>query len=538
MDSKKGKNNMNRKEYMKKFLYILLGVMILMFLSILIGLLWSLFFSPIKTDPNEQIIISVIAIAVTVWIGLNIYSIVSKDDIDRLQKDLITTIEDKNEVLTSTIERKNRKLEKDLISTIKISNNRLQTELREISNNQLQKGLREIKDNIRIMDIKLSIMQFISLLNETKTMYIISYYFALNLSGANHKIHKVDYLVEIEYYFIKTTQFYENGNYEKSNELAQKVIDMINTYENETKDLNKNQLISAYNKCRLSDMYFYKNISAQRCHKKHDINELQTSIDLYKELKEYIEEQYIIDKKNNAKYIKNEVFAYIHNTIAYTYQEMYNIDRAKDYNDKAKEQYQFVFYYYKERGRYYRNYGTFLERNGHREEAMKNYQMAIELDKSDYKAYNNLYSLKLKLIENKINDILKNEDKLLFDFDKKVTDEDKDTIEECIVLLKNVIQMNAAFCDCYYNLAKGYMLKYLCCGKDESLLDEAMIVNDFVFVLDKQNSGALFIKRNIYEAWGKIEEANKVNDKIKNTIHRKTDANSKEEKYKQYLGDD
>ena len=104
-----------------------------------------------------------------------------------------------------------------------------------------------------------------------------------------------------------------------------------------------------------------------------------------------------------------------HNTIAYTYQELANMLGIEEYNNKADDEYQKVFYYYEERGRYYRNYGTFLERCGHYKEAITNYEKAIYLDKNDYKSYNNLYSLKLKLIEATINKSLKEDNVMLYE---------------------------------------------------------------------------------------------------------------------------
>lgn len=488
----------NRNKFMKVFLIILLFVLVLMFLSIVAALIYSLFVLP-KNDqsPNGEVIISIIGIAVTVWIGLNIYNIVSKDDIDKFQYNVTTKIER--------------------------------------TYNQFNNKIKYTEGNLNKIDIRLSIIQFISLLNETRSTYIISYYFAICFSNLKEKIENVDLLVEIEYFFIKTTQFYENNNYNKAYIYGQNTIDKINLYNDLTKGTKKNKLIEAYNNCRLSDMYYYKNVSAQRAHKNVNADELIESIELYRKVKEYVFKTY--SKSSKARFIENELYGYIHNTIAYTYQELANMLGIEEYNNKADDEYRKVFYYYEERGRYYRNYGTFLERCGHYKEAITNYEKAIYLDKNDYKSYNNLYSLKLKLIEATINKSLKEDNVMLYEFDSsKINLEDIDTIDEAITHLNIISQMSVNFCDIYYNLAKGYMFKYLCNPKkDKTLLDKALNINEFALILDKKNLGALFTKRNIFEAYKKILEANEINNKIREITTRPNDTADKKVKYENYL---
>ena len=342
-------------------------------------------------------------------------------------------------------------------------------------------------------------------------------------------------LVEIEYFFIKTTQFYENNNYNKAYIYGQNTIDKINLYNDLTKGTKKNKLIEAYNNCRLSDMYYYKNVSAQRAHKNVNADELIESIELYRKVKEYVFKTY--SKSSKARFIENELYGYIHNSIAYAYQELANMLGIEEYNNKADDEYRKVFYYYEERGRYYRNYGTFLERCGHYKEAITNYEKAIYLDKNDYKSYNNLYSLKLKLIEATINKSLKEDNVMLYEFDSsKINLEDIDTIDEAITHLNIISQMSVNFCDIYYNLAKGYMFKYLCNPKkDKALLDKALNINEFALILDKKNLGALFTKRNIFEAYKKILEANEINNKIREITTRPNDTADKKVKYENYL---
>ena len=133
------------------------------------------------------------------------------------------------------------------------------------------------------------------------------------------------------------------------------------------------------------------------------IDELTRSIELYCTLKKYIDDHqddYDID------FISNELYGYIHNTIAYTYQEMAFLSNEKEFIENAEKEYYEVFKNYKENGRYYRNFGTFLERTNKKEEALENYKKAIDLNKSDYKAYNNYYALKLNMIESDILDIM------------------------------------------------------------------------------------------------------------------------------------
>ena len=504
----------NRKKFIKVLLWLLVIAIGFMFLSIVIALICSLFLGvPDETKAvNDELIISIISIAVTVWIGLNIYNVISKEDID---------------IFMNKIDKK-------------------------INKSMLQ--LREIDDKLQETDTKLSKIQFIFLLNKTRSRYIISYYFAICFSNSNEKMSNINILVKIEYLFTKTIQFYENNEYDLALQYCQKAIDELSRDKNINKEIiNKKEedyeLLDAYTGCRLSDLYFYKNISSSRINVPVSINELTDSIKLYRSLEKYIDE-HLADYQ--ANYISNELHGYIHNSIAYTYQEMAFLSDEKEdkkrYKEAAEKEYKEVFLNYRENGRYYRNYGTFLERTNKKEEALKKYKKAMELNKFDYKAYNNYYALKLKIIESKILEIMsKNNIKLYnglksilpqggnFDIIGDINDAIKD-IDDAILKLKVISRNEFNFCDLYYNTGKGYLLKYLLDkNSDKKLLDEALEINDFALLLNKKNLGALFTKRNIYEAYGKIEKANEINDQIKEINAINNDTCKKSELYQNYL---
>ena len=54
-------------------------------------------------------------------------------------------------------------------------------------------------------------------------------------------------------------------------------------------------------------------------------------------------------------------------------------------------------------------------------------------------------------------------------------------------------------------------------------------------ILDKKNLGALFTKRNIFEAYKKILEANEINNKIREITTRPNDTADKKVKNENYL---
>ena len=125
-DETNARENNNRKIFIKVLLWLIVIAKALMFLSIVIALICSLFIGvPDGTKSvNSELIISIISIAVTVWIGLNIYNVISKEDID---------------IFMNKIDKK-------------------------INRSMLQ--LREIDDKLQETDIKLSMTQFIFLLKE------------------------------------------------------------------------------------------------------------------------------------------------------------------------------------------------------------------------------------------------------------------------------------------------------------------------------------------------------------------------------------
>ena len=496
-DETNARENNNRKIFIKVLLWLIVIATALMFLSIVIALICSLFIGvPDGTKSvNSELIISIISIAVTVWIGLNIYNVISKEDID---------------IFMNKIDKK-------------------------INRSMLQ--LREIDDKLQETDIKLSMTQFIFLLKETRSRYIISYYFAMCFSNSKEKIDNIDNLVKIEYLFIKTIQFYENNNYNLALEYCQKALSYFLEYEIINKPRKDYKLLDAYKCCRLSDLYFYKNISSLRMNASVSIDELTRSIELYCTLKKYIDDHqddYDID------FISNELYGYIHNTIAYTYQEMAFLSNEKEFIENAEKEYYEVFKNYKENGRYYRNFGTFLERTNKKEEALENYKKAIDLNKSDYKAYNNYYALKLKMIESDILNIMDRKNIELFselEFKFICNSVEKiSVINDSISKLTAISRTDYNFCDLYYNTAKGYLFKYLCSkNRDTRLLDKALEINETALILNENNLGALFTKRNIYEAYNKIKEANEVNNKIKAINSRNNDTRKKSELYKKHL---
>ena len=64
------------------------------------------------------------------------------------------------------------------------------------------------------------------------------------------------------------------------------------------------------------------------------------------------------------------------------------------------------------------------------------------------------------------------------------------------------------FVDTHYNMAKAYMYKYLLEGKvKKELLKAAHNQIDIALELDPKSAGALYTKRNIYEAEGNYAEA-------------------------------
>lgn len=433
-----------------------------------------------KIQPTaENCTLTMIGIAVSVWIGLNIYNVLSKED-----------IENKIEIALTSIEQSEN-------------------------------------------DLKLA-----TLINISKE-YPVSYLFSLMLSNVQSiYLDDINTLLEIEYLYMKMTENYEKGNFEATVALGEEGYEIIKRkykdYEKYTYKhfgLNQYEFLSMYYKCRYADFIYYINYVYDRLKiKEVNIKDLEKSIELYKALYKDISKQNMI----KIDCLNGEICAYIYNTIALTYtmiiKHLIDRDVLSRYLEEAIKYYNIITYHnedapyqYENRPRYYRNYAALLEKYKNSSIDEKKsiyglYKKALELDTSDHRAYNAYYSYCLKEIEN----LIKENDKLFYELSLSATyggyqaTSISQFIDNTIFDLEKAIRIVPSFCDTYFNIAKAYMLKYFFSGKnDDSLLEKGIEYCNTALHFELNANGPLFIERNIYEMWKKINKAKEFNAIIK-----------------------
>lgn len=483
-----------RNKYMVKMLKYLSVICFSLFLFTLIILLFIIYQGAATNNFSyltEASAASMLSIAITVWIGLNIYNVISKEDLDNFVAEQREQIDIVNEKSDEAINR---------------------------------------------LDAKTSIHKLLIMLEETMDHYVISYYFMLKFAKDDDTVYNVDDLVEIEYFFAKTTKYYEKDVYQTSLNFSEKCIRKIYKYKQKDGTLD-NKLVQIFLKCREADLIYYINVCNEKIGKDIDADKLLYSLKLYNNIKNYI------DQDNSIEYIKNEVLGYIHNTIGITYQLLLNHKNNQQYFRKAKLGFNNAIAVYKFSGRYKRNYGAFLEKNMPKNEENFNeimdlYERSMELNPDDYKAINTYYSYILKTIEYIIGF---DNNKILWgsiDLDIAIKElkncgidliNDKNKcikiINESIYKFEQATVIAPIFCDSYYNKAKAYLLKSYFDGKDDKLFLDGIDCCDVALSINSNCLGALYIKRNLYELYNELDKAKEINKQLKNKEKAAKDEN-------------
>lgn len=227
--------------------------------------------------------LSVISIAVSVWLGINISNLVDRKQIEDLN----------NKIKTSK-----RRIERDEQIITNLEN--------EINNTQksLETQISNININIENQFYK---TRFIDKVMETRELYESSLYLC-NVFSDNDD---ADYLLlyKIESAYISCVMAYENVNWTDAYKYSNEGIKLLD----ELTDIEK---CEEYFYIRKSDFLFYKNIVIPHDSTlgEYSINELEESIFLYKKIVG------LIDNETEEFFAK--LIGYLYNTIGYTYDMM------------------------------------------------------------------------------------------------------------------------------------------------------------------------------------------------------------------------
>lgn len=446
--------------------------------------------------------ISIIAIAVSVWIGLNIY----------------------NNCRESSLEK------------------------------QLQELTYENQDLNREYKRVLLLMQ----LDKTENNYDASK--SLYKWFGQEDIDEVtfDSLIQIEKNFAECCKSYEKKRWKRCKDYAEQIekhaqMDIM-WYRKK-----RFPLVYLYLQIRQSDALFYKNFANNVMNQKMDESEMLLSIEKYKKTITILKKYRCLRKWHEPEDIKEfkdckdlqefqnrmgcnqldksdrELLGYMYNTIGYTYLLLNkNCHWEQEWLSNAKK-YLSLAVANNPKGRYLQNLGSYYENGemGELDIALRCYKKAIKSVNPDKKIYNLLGSLYLKMVDEKIGIKERFETKeILKNMFSRFSGEGE-FIKYAYTYLDMAVKITPEVIDSYYNFSKANLYYWLWSGcKDENRKKDSKLYIEIALKREPDNTGALFTQRNYFEAIGAIEEAYQINEKICG----KGDAKKAKETYENYLG--
>lgn len=423
--------------------------------------------------------IGIIAIAVSAWVGLNIYISMSKEEIKDLG-DRLKLYEDKMKVFDTYDSKHKEKLWGEF--------------------QQLFVGSRYLIDDY-----------FLFIFGKNDLLLILD--------------SKIEYhLINAQREFNQVCALYEENKYEDSVRHYYNVMEQYSQIEKELLNIRRidnsnlvDQLLF-YIKCREADLRFYYCAGLLRSKSKElSVEDMRDVTSRWKDIGNEFEKRKETYRKNNI------VKAYIANSIGYTmdlkHQKKWDVNdeelnEATSYMEKAvllldnSEEWNTI------KARYLRNLGLTHDRRGLFEKARTYYKLSLEADSSDYKSWCTYAATTIKIFErdNQIQERVN----LLFRLDRMVFAEKEKEFWKSVRYCEKSIGISPSFKDPYNKLIQLYTYIYLAQPKKNK--DILSRIEDIVQILDImhgcESKGALFAIRNYYEAIEDIELAKKWNYKV------------------------
>ena len=403
--------------------------------------------------------LTIISIAVTIWIGLNIYNVVNKEDVEKTLGEY----------------------DKRIIDLDKDREKRLQFFTKKA--------------------------EFVNLLYLTGNQYCASEFFANLFWNTKEEYSNIDNVIKCERKYIQCCTYYENNRKEKANRLACELMDEYKELMSEPPytTCSETDPMKNFLRMRLSDAIFYKNMTVPI--EKLNLTEVEKSVRYYED---------IINNPSEIRVWDDVVLAYFYNSQGYL---IYNMgkhisnklcDKNRAYMDAAQKKLKEATRKAPFRGRYKRNLGLVYQFQDDKKTA-ETYKDAMKTDPLDCKAYNTVAALSLKKIDKDcgINDrVEKNVLLDEMDFSGEAVQKYLKDIDDDIVWCRIAEKINFSQVDTHFNMAKAYLYKYLWEGRENS--EFLKIAHEQIGIAERLSSdtaGTMYVKRNIYEAEGKFEEA-------------------------------
>lgn len=472
--------------------------------AIFVFVAWSIYFvRKIDFISNEQELpaviifllefgLAIIAVSVAVWIGLNIYNVIAKDDLIDLEGQIeeLATIEEK---LKTTQRNQNATIRSLLLSSL------MKTQTDEMSVLFIDKI-----SQLHLEELNSALLSEMLLIEEAFANIVDGYH------GRNRPV--------IE-------KFYESGrNY------CIHFRDTLDTSSDLLDGFGILLFYKAYLYFRLADFNFYYSIRPSNPPNRNQQTTIKKYCELLSEAIEYYERVLNLLSLYLSNNIPQRIRSYLDNSVGYSYYQKYiyqkspgDIESAKNYCYKAcypngepaftQSGYDTSF----ARSIYYRNYAHCLSSSipGIQgiQAALPHFQRSLELDYRDSKAHFNLASFTLKIIVEKEN-LGKGRTQLLNHI--HISSSYLREIDAAIKNLQWAIIFDKKFTDPYFLLSHAYTLKMLTENDTEireSLFKEAVnVMETYKRLCPPNNTDAyLFYERNMYEAHGDIGEAAEIN---------------------------
>ncbi len=449
--------------------------------------------------------ISIIAIAVSVWIGLNINIAIEKGELS----EKIENLDQHTRKLEEAHQKRLLKFEDDQKNLVNRYEEKYKTNwltLKRINTDFLK-------------------VQWIHMILTMSDQYPLSAYLGhiLNNIDIDGDLQLINFLLNYENSYKEVSDLYERGLRDECIDKAEEQIAL------EVPDINVCEELQLYFAVRKSDFIFYRVACEIRNGNKRKelITQLEQSLEIYKELEQ--------DRKILTFNDYNEVYAYIYNTIGYSYDLMNQIEVDQKRKEEAigylEKAVRILKGKSRQRGRYYRNLGLMYHRNNDLDNACRAFEESTMNNPGDEKNYVNIAGNILYRIENNLG--ISDRKCLLCEMDGKDFCQYKNDLEYVIELCEESIHINYLFEDPYYKIAQAYTYLFLCDKRQKTYILEA---KKYLNKLERRGfcrDGYSFVLRNMYEAVGEVKESLDINNGIE--ASQTNDVEKMKELYEKYL---
>lgn len=470
--------------------------------AILIFAIWSIQFikkipfNTVEQDFPATIIfllefgVAIIGIAVSVWIGLNIYNVIAKDDLVLLE-DQIDDLKVVEGQLHRTQQNQNAAIRAMLLSSL------VKTQKDVMSALFIDKIT-----GMQLKDLDSTLLSKMLLIEEAFSSVIAGY-------------HERNRMIIDKFYEIGTSY---------CSQLEKELRDK----DNDLKESKIFDFYRAYLYFRAADFEFYYSIRPSNPPHRDQADAVNNYCERLSVAIKNFERVSSLLGSLSENGMPQKIKSYLDNSIGYSYYQKYtylrkpgDIESAKKYCARAcypdgESSYNKSF----ARSIYYRNYGNCISSAipGLKgiQEALPHFQRSLELDFHDAKAHYNVASFKLKAIVEE-NSLGKERKHILNGM--SIDESYLGDIDAAIKNLKWAIAFDTEFTDPYFLLAHAYTLKMLATHDEdekERLFQRAVdTIDTYNRLCPPENTDAhLFYERNLYEAHGDIDKANQINSKL------------------------